>query len=216
MARTCRRSVEFPIASSAGRGSGSRPSASAGWHLALPNVDEQLALRIVAAGDRRGHQLPRQLLGLQRGRERGADGEGAPGRLPGEGVPDDQDRRALEARRPPRQLDESLRRLRTDRIDLVQHHEVIRFEDPHRIFERGRRQRGAASRRGRRASSATSASPDTRIRTSTCTCWRSPASTASPSTPSQMPLNVMDAHYRSFEKLRAAGAGAGSASACWG
>src|SRR5688500_13928864 len=34
-----------------------------------------------------------------------------------------------------RQLDESLRRMRTDRIDLVQHHEVIRFEDPHRIFD---------------------------------------------------------------------------------
>src|SRR5512140_2001981 len=34
-----------------------------------------------------------------------------------------------------RQLEESLRRLKTDRIDLVQHHEVIRFEDPHRIFD---------------------------------------------------------------------------------
>ena len=34
-----------------------------------------------------------------------------------------------------RQLDESLRRLKTDRIDLVQHHEVLRYEDPHRIFD---------------------------------------------------------------------------------
>src|SRR6476660_6082132 len=34
-----------------------------------------------------------------------------------------------------RQLDESLRRLQTDRIDLVQHHEVLRYEDPHRIFD---------------------------------------------------------------------------------
>src|ERR1700752_5168157 len=34
-----------------------------------------------------------------------------------------------------RQLDESLRRLQTDHIDLVQHHEVIRFDDPHRIFD---------------------------------------------------------------------------------
>src|SRR5262249_40438757 len=33
-----------------------------------------------------------------------------------------------------RQLDESLRRLEVDCIDLVQHHEVIRYEDPHRIF----------------------------------------------------------------------------------
>src|SRR6202011_6323553 len=34
-----------------------------------------------------------------------------------------------------RQLDESLRRLHTDCIDLVQHHEMLRFEDPHRIFD---------------------------------------------------------------------------------
>src|SRR5512138_373763 len=34
-----------------------------------------------------------------------------------------------------RQLDESLRRLQVDCIDLVQHHEVLRFDDPHRIFD---------------------------------------------------------------------------------
>ena len=28
-----------------------------------------------------------------------------------------------------------LRRLQTDCIDLVQHHEIIRYEDPHRIFD---------------------------------------------------------------------------------
>src|SRR5256884_7865551 len=35
------------------------------------------------------------------------------------------------------QIDESLRRLQTDRIDLLQHHEVIRAEDPDRIFAEG-------------------------------------------------------------------------------
>ena len=34
-----------------------------------------------------------------------------------------------------RQFDESLRRLQTDCIDLVQHHEILRYEDPHRIFD---------------------------------------------------------------------------------
>jgi len=34
-----------------------------------------------------------------------------------------------------KQLDESLTRLQTDCIDLVQHHEIIRFDDPHRIFD---------------------------------------------------------------------------------
>src|SRR6058998_2518811 len=33
-----------------------------------------------------------------------------------------------------RQLDESLRRLGVDCIDLVQHHEILRYEDPHRIL----------------------------------------------------------------------------------
>ena len=33
-----------------------------------------------------------------------------------------------------RQLDESLRRLQVDCIDLVQHHEILRYEDPHRIL----------------------------------------------------------------------------------
>src|SRR5205085_8370021 len=35
------------------------------------------------------------------------------------------------------QINESLKRLQTDRIDLLQHHEVIRLEDPDRIFADG-------------------------------------------------------------------------------
>ncbi|MBV8097474.1 MAG: aldo/keto reductase [Acetobacteraceae bacterium] len=36
-----------------------------------------------------------------------------------------------------KQLDESLQRLRTDRLDLWQFHEIIRYEDPDRIFDQG-------------------------------------------------------------------------------
>src|SRR3954447_9034193 len=35
------------------------------------------------------------------------------------------------------QIDESLRRLQSDAIDLLQHHETIRMEDPDRIFAEG-------------------------------------------------------------------------------
>src|ERR1051326_7695704 len=36
-----------------------------------------------------------------------------------------------------RQIEMSLERLKTDHLDLIQHHEVIRFEDPDRIFAEG-------------------------------------------------------------------------------
>src|SRR6202030_4827498 len=36
-----------------------------------------------------------------------------------------------------RQLETSLERLKTDRIDLLQHHEILRFDDPDRIFAIG-------------------------------------------------------------------------------
>src|SRR5262249_57183739 len=36
-----------------------------------------------------------------------------------------------------RQIDQSLQRLQTDHLDLLQHHEVIRMEDPDRIFAPG-------------------------------------------------------------------------------
>ena len=36
-----------------------------------------------------------------------------------------------------RQIETFLERLKTDRIDLLQHHEVLRFDDPDRIFAEG-------------------------------------------------------------------------------
>ena len=56
------------------------------------------------------------------------------------------------------------------------------------------------SRRRRRGRSASSASRGTRARTSTWRCWRRPRAHGFTFDAVQLPLNVMDAHYDSFER----------------
>ncbi len=96
-----------------------------------------------------------------------------------------------------KQLEESLGRLRTDVIDLVQFHEVIRMEDPDRIFAPG----GALE-------AAVAARQAGKIRYIGFTGHKDPAvhlrmfETAAKHgfkfDTAQMPINVMDAHFRSF------------------
>src|SRR3977135_4323535 len=97
------------------------------------------------------------------------------------------------------QLNESLRRLQTDRIDLLQFHEVIRDSDPERIFAEGGGMEAAVE--ARKAG---------KIRFIGFTGHKRPKihlkmlATASKHgftfDAVQMPLNVMDAHFNSFEK----------------
>ena len=91
-------------------------------------------------------------------------------------------------------LEDSLRRLRTDHIDLWQFHEMVYDNDPDWVFEKG----------GLRA--ALEARKAGKVRFLGFTGHKHPAihlkmlgkphdwDTA------QMPINVMDAHYRSFQK----------------
>jgi aryl-alcohol dehydrogenase-like predicted oxidoreductase len=99
-----------------------------------------------------------------------------------------------------RQLEESLRRLGVDHIDLVQHHEILRYEDPHRIFhEEGA---NAALVEARKAG---------KIRYIGFTGHKDPyihlymldvaAKNGLKFDTVQMPLNLFDAHYRSFSRL---------------
>src|SRR3989441_6855642 len=97
------------------------------------------------------------------------------------------------------QIDESLRRLQTDRIDLMQFHEVIRMTDPERVFGTDGALEAvlAAQRAGkiRYVGFTGHKSPAIHLRmleTARAQGFRFDAV--------QMPLNVMDVHYDSFEK----------------
>ena len=104
-----------------------------GWHLGLKTVDEQLAIRIARSAIDRGINFLDNSWDYN---------DGASEERVGRALRDGYRDRAFvmtkidgrSKREAARQLDESLRRLRVDRIDLVQHHEIIRFDDPHRIF----------------------------------------------------------------------------------
>ena len=98
-----------------------------------------------------------------------------------------------------KQINESLKRLKSDRIDLMQHHEIIRMEDPDRIFAPG----GAME-------AVVEAQKAGKIRYIGFTGHKDPlvhlrmlevaAQNNFRFDAVQMPLNVMDAHFRSFEK----------------
>ncbi len=99
-----------------------------------------------------------------------------------------------------RQLDESLRRLRTDHIDLVQHHEVIRFEGPDRIFRDDGAQEALLEAReaGKIRYIGFTGHKDPHIHLHMLDVAERHGFTFDAV---QMPLNVLDAHFRSFEKL---------------
>ena len=99
-----------------------------------------------------------------------------------------------------RQLHESLRRLGTDTIDLVQHHEVIRFEDPHRMFDKDGANAALIDARaaGKIRYIGFTGHKDPHIHLHTLAVARDNGFRFDTV---QMPLNVMDAHYRSFERL---------------
>jgi predicted aldo/keto reductase-like oxidoreductase len=97
------------------------------------------------------------------------------------------------------QLDESLKRLGVDHVDLIQHHEIIRFEDPDRIFAEGGAQEAveAAKKAGKVRYIGFTGHKDPAIHLRMLEVAKEHNFT--PDTV-QMPLNVMDAHFRSFEK----------------
>ena len=169
-----------------------------GYHVGQPGLPEAEAIRIIRTAIDRGINFLDNSWDYNGGRS-----EVRMGKALREGYReraflmtkiDGQTRRAAVE-----QIEESLRRLQTDVIDLLQFHEIIRMEDPQRIFAPG----GAIE-------AALEARSAGRIRYIGFTGHKAPAihlrmlETAASHgfrfDAVQMPLNVMDAHFDSFEK----------------
>jgi aryl-alcohol dehydrogenase-like predicted oxidoreductase len=170
-----------------------------GWHLGLPRVDEALSRRIIRTAIDRGITFMDNAWDYN---------DGASERRMGAALRDGYREKAFlmtkidgrSRREAARQLDESLRRLETDRIDLVQYHEVIRFEDPHRIFDEDGANHALLDARaaGKLRYIGFTGHKDPHIHLHSLDTAREHGFRFDTV---QMPLNVMDAHYRSFERL---------------
>jgi len=169
-----------------------------GWHLGLKHVDERLAVKLVRSAIDRGMTFMDNCWDYNEGAS-----ETRMGKALSDGYRDKvflmtkiDGRTKKEATR---QLDESLKRLKVDMIDLVQHHEILRFEDPHRIFD----EEGAhgalieAKQAGKLRFIGFTGHKDPRIH---LYMLEVAARNGFRFDAVQMPLSVMDAHYRSFEK----------------
>jgi aryl-alcohol dehydrogenase-like predicted oxidoreductase len=170
-----------------------------GWHLALKHVDEQLAIRIIRTALDRGMNFLDNCWDYNDGQSEIRMGNA---------LQDGYRKKSflmtkIDARSgkdATKQLDESLKRLQTDCIDLVQHHEILRFEDPHRIFDAEGANNALvdAKKAGKLRYIGFTGHKDPRVHLYMMEMAREHGFVFDAA---QMPLNVMDAHYRSFAKL---------------
>jgi predicted aldo/keto reductase-like oxidoreductase len=166
-----------------------------GYHLGMPK-DAEDAVRIVRSALDRGMNFLDNCWDYHDG-----ESEVRMGRALGDGYRQKAflmtkfDGRTKEATA--KQIDESLQRLKTDHIDLIQYHENIRLEDPDRFFAEG----GALE-------AVLAAKKAGKVRYIGFTGHKDPlvhlrmldvaAQHKFHFDTCQMPLNVMDAHFRSF------------------
>jgi predicted aldo/keto reductase-like oxidoreductase len=170
-----------------------------GWHLGFKFIDEELSIRMIRTAIDNGINFMDNCWDYN---------EGASEERMGKALRDGYRERAFlmtkidgrTKKDAAKQLDESLKRLQTDHVDLVQHHEILRFEDPHRIFD----EEGAnaalieAREAGKISYIGFTGHKDPRIHLHMLEVAKEYGFEFDTV---QMPLNVMDAHYRSFEKL---------------
>jgi predicted aldo/keto reductase-like oxidoreductase len=170
-----------------------------GWHIGLKHVTEKLSMKIVRTAIDRGINFMDNSWDYNKG---------ASEIRMGKALRDGYRNRVFlmtkidgrSAKEAGRQLDQSLKRLKTDRIDLVQHHEILRFEDPYRIFDKD----GAnevllkAKKAGKIRYIGFTGHKDPHVHLQMLDVAREHGFKFDTA---QMPLNVMDAHFRSFAKL---------------
>ena len=170
-----------------------------GWHLGLKHVDEQLSIRIVRTAIDRGINFMDNCWDYN---------EGASEIRMGKALLDGYRDKAFlmtkidgrSKKEATRQLEESLRRLQVECIDLVQHHEILRYEDPHRIFDEDGANAALVEAReaGKLRYIGFTGHKDPRVHLYMLEVAQDYGFKFDAV---QMPLSVMDAHYRSFEKL---------------
>jgi predicted aldo/keto reductase-like oxidoreductase len=170
-----------------------------GWHLGFKKVDEQLSIRIVRDAIQRGINFMDNCWDYN---------DGASETRMGKALRDGYRNKVFlmtkidgrSKKEAARQVEESLRRLQTDCIDLVQHHEILRYEDPHRIFDDDGANAALieARKAGKLRYIGFTGHKDPRIHFYMLEVAKQHAFKFDTV---QMPLNVMDTHYRSFEKL---------------
>ncbi|HSK64389.1 MAG TPA: aldo/keto reductase, partial [Pyrinomonadaceae bacterium] len=170
-----------------------------GWHLGFKHIDEELTIRIIRTAIDNGINFMDNCWDYN---------EGASEIRMGKALRDGYRERAFlmtkidgrTKQEATKQLDESLKRMQTDHIDLVQHHEILRYEDPHRIFD----DEGAnaalieARAAGKIRFIGFTGHKDPRIHLYMLEVAQERGFEFDTV---QMPVNVMDAHYRSFEKM---------------
>jgi len=170
-----------------------------GWHLGFKYIDEELSIRMIRHAIDNGINFMDNCWDYN---------DGASEKRMGKALRDGYRNRVFlmtkidgrTKKDAAKQVDESLERMQTDHIDLVQHHEILRFEDPHRIFD----EQGAnaalleARDAGKIRFIGFTGHKDPHIHLHMLEVARENGFEFDTV---QMPLNVMDAHYRSFEKM---------------
>src|SRR5689334_20208563 len=170
-----------------------------GWHLGFKFLDEELSTRIIRTAIDNGINFMDNCWDYN---------DGLSEKRMGKALKDGYRERVFlmtkidgrTKKEAAKQLDESLKRMQVDYVDLVQHHEILRYEDPHRVFDEDGANAALVEARdaGKLRFIGFTGHKDPRIHLYMLEVAQQNGFRFDTV---QMPLNVMDAHFRSFEKL---------------